>query len=166
MKNGHYLICRSLLLRDLQTLGYRLHDRLHNRRCLAAENCLALTLALHRLSLSLHGLSLTLRHCLNRTLHRLWLPCIHRLCLTLHRLGLSLHRLSLSLRHSLGRTLICGPCYVRRPRHALVCLLDISLLSHTLVRLALESSLMLYSLNNCRISRSDTWMSLPSVIWH
>ena len=44
MKNRHFLVCGPLLLRDLQALGYRLHDRLHIGLSLTAEDCLALSL--------------------------------------------------------------------------------------------------------------------------
>ena len=56
MKHRHCLIYGPLLLRDLQTLGYRLHNGLS----LAAEDCLSLAAG--------HGLCLSLRHCLDRAL--------------------------------------------------------------------------------------------------
>ena len=135
MKHRHCLICRPLLLRDLQTLGYRLHNGLS----LAAEDCLSLTAG--------HGLSyvcrlcLSLRHCLDRAL--LW-----------HRLYRALHGLALSLGHGLSRTLICGSGYIRRSGHALGHRLVSGKagLFLPLLSLALKGSLMLYSLNDCRIS--------------
>ena len=149
MKNRHYLIYGSLLLGDLQALGHGLHNGLS----LSAEDCLSIGLRhglpyVCLLDLTLHNwLCLPLRHSLNRALLRRRLPDIPGLRLTLHLLGLS-------LRHCLGRTLICGSGYIRGPRHALghrlvsgkACLL-LPLLS-----LALKGSLMLYSLNDCRIS--------------
>ena len=149
MKNRHCLVCGPLLLRDLQTLGYGLHYGLS----LTAEDCLTLVPG-HRLSyvcrlcLTLrHGLRLSLWHCLNGALLGHGLPYIHGLRRALHRLGLSLG-------HSLGRTLICGSGYICRSGHALghslvPCKAGLIL---PLLSLALKGSLMLYSLNDCRIS--------------
>ena len=143
MKHRHCLICRPLLLRDLQTLGYRLHNGLS----LAAEDCLSLAAGhglsyVCRLCLTLrHGLCLSLRHCLDRAL--LW-----------HRLYRALHGLALSLGHGLSRTLICGSGYICRSGHALGHRLVSGKagLFLPLLSLALKGSLMLYSLNDCRIS--------------
>ena len=149
MKNRHCLVCGLLLLRDLQTLG----DGLNYGLSLAAKNCLTLILG-HRLSyvcrlhLALrHGLSLSLGHSLNGALLRHGLSDTHGLRRTLHRLGLSLG-------HSLGRTLICGSGYIGRSWHALGHRLVSGKagLFLPLLSLAFKSSLMLYSLNDCRIS--------------
>ena len=134
MKHRHCLICRPLLLRDLQTLGYRLHNGLS----LAAEDCLSLAAG--------HGLSYVCRLCL--TLQ-------HGLCLSLrHCLDRALHGLALSLGHGLSRTLICGSGYICRSGHALGhSLVSVKAgLFLPLLSLALKGSLMLYSLNDCRIS--------------
>ena len=109
----------------------------------------------YRLWLSLtqgHLLSLSLRHRLNRTLRHL-LPC-HGLGLTLHRLSCSCERLCLSLGHCLCRALVLGPGYIGRSGHALghglvICHACRLLPLHGLT---LKGSLMLYSLNDCRIS--------------
>ena len=144
MKNRHCLVHWSWLLRDLQTLGYGLHDRLGIRLHIAAEDCLVLRRR-QRLS-CIHGLCLTLRHRLNRALLGHLLSDINSLgSLTLHGLGLSLHRRNLPLGHSLCRTLICGSCYICGPGHALrhslvPCKAGLIL---PLLSLALEGSMML-----------------------